>query len=277
MFKPICSSEALADHLGHEDWLIFDCRHDLFRLDYGRSAHKAAHIPGAHFLHLDEDLSGEIIPGETGRHPLPSMEAFRDLMAQYGLTPSTTVVAYDDKGGGIAARLWWMLRWLGHEKVAVLDGGIPAWKAAGLPLEDGLVERPTPAPPYPASTPARPTVDRETVDELAQAGDATVVDSRTAVRYRGEHEPIDPVAGHIPGAENFPWPENLGEEGLFLDRELLKSRFAPLGNEAARTVFYCGSGVTACHNILAYYYANGEMPLLYPGSWSEYLLSLDGA
>ncbi|MEM9525382.1 MAG: sulfurtransferase, partial [Bacteroidota bacterium] len=230
----------------------------------------AEHLPGAHYLHLDEDLSGTIIPGVTGRHPLPEMSDFLKLLTGFGLTQNVRVVAYDDKGGGLAARLWWMLRAIGHERVQVLDGGLPAWKAAGLPTESGPVDAPTPsATPYPAPKTFLGTRDRAQVANLP--ADTLLIDSRTAPRYRGEQEPIDPVAGHIPGAINLPWPDNL-EDGKFKSREALKDRFAGLHEEAGNNVFYCGSGVTACHNILAYDYALGGLPDLYPGSWSEYLL-----
>ncbi|MBB4079469.1 thiosulfate/3-mercaptopyruvate sulfurtransferase [Lewinella aquimaris] len=251
--------------------LLLDCRFDLFDLDKGQEDYRAGHIPGAHYLHLNDDLSGEIIPGKTGRHPLPDRQAFADRMAALGLTPDRPVVAYDDKGGGIAARAWWLLKWIGHEKVAVLDGGFPAWQTAGLPIVAGQ-EQATPAPPYPtAFTELLRTCDRAQVERLRSDEAHVLIDSRTSDRYRGENENIDPVAGAIAGAINLPWPDNL-ENGKFKSREALRERFAGLKKEPQQNVFYCGSGVTACHNILAYYYAFGELPALYPGSWSEYLL-----
>lgn len=254
--------------------LFFDCRHDLFAPDAGREAYVVGHLPGAHFLHLDEDLSGEIIPGQTGRHPLPQLQPFTALMGRFGLRAGTQVVCYDDKGGGIAARLWWMLRALGHDAVAVLDGGIQAWAAEGLPLEAGpdrVVPSLTGTATHLAPSSVPRTRDRAQVDQLRQDPAHRLIDSRTAPRYAGEDEPIDPVAGHIPGAINLPWPDNL-TDGKFKDRDQLKIRFAELVDKADHNVFYCGSGVTACHNVLAYHHAFGEMPGLYPGSWSEWIV-----
>jgi thiosulfate/3-mercaptopyruvate sulfurtransferase len=254
--------------------LFFDCRHNLFDLSEGVDNYTAGHLPGAYHLHMDEVLSGEIIPGKTGRHPLPEMDAFAVFISRFGLRKETQVVCYDDKGGGLAARLWWMLKVLGHEAVAVLDGGVQAWATAGLPLEPGYHNHPVAnaAPLAPHFAPYSPlcTRDRAQVDALRNAPDHTVVDSRTAPRYRGEQEPIDPVAGHIEGAVNLPWPENL-QDGKLKSKAALKARFSELKEDADKNVFYCGSGVTACHNILAYTHAYGEMPLLYPGSWSEWI------
>lgn len=256
--------------------LFVDCRHDLFAPTAGYDAFLAGHPPRAVHLHMDRDLSGPIVPGVTGRHPLPSPSDFIRLMGALGLRATTQVVAYDDKGGGLAARLWWMLRALGHEAVAVLDGGIQAWTAAGYPMETGPAA-PRPDTPLAASHLATSSVprtcDRAQIAQLGNKPSATLVDSRTAERYRGEHEPIDPVAGHIPGAINLPWPENL-RDGKFKSVAELKTRFAALGDEAGEVVFYCGSGVTACHNLLAFEVATGRVGRLYPGSWSEYLIGL---
>jgi len=268
--------------------LIFDCRHNLFDPEEGRTNYKEGHLPGAYHVHMDEDLSGEIIPGKTGRHPLPDMEAFAIFISSFGLKKETQVVCYDDKGGGLAARLWWMLRVLGHEATAVLDGGLQAWETAGFLLESGNRAHPnsfggSPAPhlapvnpqcvPVESRIPLRLTRDRAQVDQLLQDSAHTIIDSRTAPRYHGEHEPIDPIAGHIEGAINLPWPENL-KEGKLKPKAELKARFAHLKEDAQHNVFYCGSGVTACHNILAYTHAYGEMPLLYPGSWSDWILEV---
>lgn len=272
MTTPLIPALALSDFLP-EGPLLLDCRFDLFRPERGRQDYRQSHIPGARYLHLDEDLSGPVISNKTGRHPLPDRQTFAGKLAGLGLTPSRPVVAYDDKGGGIAARAWWLLKWIGHDPVAVLDGGYPAWLAEDLPTTSGI-EPVQPAEPYPlASIKVLGTRDRAQVEGLREDDAYTLIDSRTADRYRGESEPIDPVAGHIEGAINLPWPENL-EGGKFKSREVLRERFAELKKEPRQNVFHCGSGVTACHNILAYYYAFGEMPALYPGSWSEYLLGL---
>jgi thiosulfate/3-mercaptopyruvate sulfurtransferase len=273
---PIISPTDLSLLLGNPNLLIVDCRHELSDVNAGRTAWRGASLPGATFLHLDEDLSGEIVLGQTGRHPLPETEDFRQTMADLGLHPETFVVAYDDKGGGIAARLWWMLRSLGHQKVAVLDGGIQAWVDEGRKITPGKMPKVKAEADASHLAPENfpGTCVRAQVDIVRQDKDYIVIDSRTAPRYRGEHEPIDPVAGHIEGAINLPWPGNLRNGKLKLRREL-KIRFAGLYDEADHNVFYCGSGVTACHNILAYNHAFGKMPKLYPGSWSEWILESD--
>lgn len=271
MYQSIINAEAVVQLLASgAPLLLFDCRHDLFDTDYGRRAYGQGHIPTSYFLHVDEDLSGPIVAGVTGRHPLPKVAAFEATMQRFGLHPALQVVAYDDKGGGIAARLWWLLRWLGHEKVAVLDGGFSYWQAQGF-----AVERQPTNLPAPSNWLAQPqiSVPYFDFDALVAAKDnLQLIDSRTADRYSGEVENIDPVAGHIPGASNLPWPANLAADGRFLDADTLKSRFFPVLEEAAQPVFYCGSGVTACHNILAFYHATGQFAALYPGSWSEWIV-----
>lgn len=270
--SPIISAADLAMMLGNPNLIIVDCRHRLDDPAAGERAWRVASLPGAAFLHLDRDLSGPIVAGTTGRHPLPEVENFHAILTKLGLRPSSFVVAYDDLGGGIAARLWWMLRSLGHERVAVLDGGYSGWVDEGYPVTPGGVQEP--GEPSDLSHLAAPQADFPRTRDRAQVADRAaediLVDSRTAPRYRGEHEPIDPVAGHIPGAVNLPWTDNL-YKGCFRTRQELKNRFATLGDEAGRVTFYCGSGVTACHNILAYYHAFGKWPLLYPGSWSEWI------
>ncbi len=270
MYQSLIPVHALAEQQ-QGDCLIFDCRHDLFDAQYGRRAYAEGHIPAAHFLHVDEDLSSPIIAGETGRHPLPTVADFEAKMKSFGLRSDRQVVAYDDKGGGIAARLWWLLRWMGHERVAVLDGGFPAWVAAGLPVTSAVSSVSEPENFRVQIQPGVPYYDYEVLREAQRLG-LCLVDARTAARYEGREEPVDPVAGHIPGALNLPWPGNLQANGLFKTKEELKSRFLPLQQETAPVVFYCGSGVTACHNILAFHHATGQMPALYPGSWSEWIV-----
>ncbi|MEM6769428.1 MAG: sulfurtransferase [Bacteroidota bacterium] len=273
---PIISATDLGLLIGNPNLIIIDCRHQLTDVNAGEQAWRDASLPGAAFLHLDRDLSGEIIPGVTGRHPLPTVAKFTAKLAGLGLRRDTFVVAYDDKGGGIAARLWWMLRSLGHERVAVLDGGIQAWIDQKLRISEGKMPKPKAEADvaHLATTFFPGTCDRAQTDKFAQNEGYTVIDSRTADRYSGEHEPIDPIAGHIPGAVNFSWTDNL-QNGRLKSRQELKIRFAELSSEADHLVFYCGSGVIACHNILAYHHAYGKMPKLYPGSWSEYLLGVD--
>jgi thiosulfate/3-mercaptopyruvate sulfurtransferase len=270
MYTTLISARELREHLTDKNWLIVDCRFDLADTSAGRRAYEAAHIPGAVYAHLDDDLSGTIIPGSTGRHPLPSIEQISELFSLWGIDETVQVIAYDDKGGGIASRLWWMLRWLGHEAVAVLDGAWASWMAAGYPVSD------LPANLRPKTFMPRPqaglTVDAAAVEQMRKDSKFTVVDSRAAERYRGEVEPIDPVAGHIPGAINLPFPENL-QGGSFMAPAALKARFEEAlgGKSPEQVVFYCGSGVTACHNLLAYAHAGLGNAVLYPGSWSEWI------
>lgn len=247
--------------------LVLDCRFDLARPAAGAEAYAAGHVPGARHADLDRDLSGPKT-GRNGRHPLPSREAFAAWAGAQGVAPGVPVIAYDDAGGAYAARAWWMLRWLGHVDVAVLDGGWAAWTAAG-----GAVETATPpaaaGAPYPLSAaPAMPTVDADTL--LAQLGRWRLVDARAGERFRGEVEPLDPVAGHIPGATLRCFKDNLGPNGRFKAAEALRAEFGAWASPPAEVVHQCGSGVTACHNLLAMAHAGLEGSRLYPGSWSEW-------
>ncbi|MCB9276228.1 MAG: sulfurtransferase [Lewinellaceae bacterium] len=271
MYNTLISAEELAQHFHRPGWLVFDCRFNLADTGAGRRAYREAHIPGAAYLHLDDDLCAPLAPGLTGRHPLPPAEETAARFSRWGIGPDTQVVAYDDMSGAIAARLWWMLRWLGHEAAAVLDGGWPAWQSAGLPT-DAEIPRSVPAN-FTANTKAGWTVDADRVGVAAHSPAYKVVDSRTPERYRGEVEPIDPVAGHIPGAVNYPHPSNVGPDGLWLSPETLRRQLMEVlgSTPPEHTVFYCGSGVTACRNILAYKYAGLGDALLYPGSWSEWI------
>ncbi len=267
--RSLVTVEELAPHLDDPSWAIFDCRFDLTRPDWGEEAYIQAHIPGALYAHLDRDLSAEPT-GINGRHPLPSGDVLAALFSRLGISDETQVVAYDDKGGPYAARLWWSLRYLGHAAAAVLDGGLQAWQEAGLPTSAGRESRPaarfTPRP--------RPGM-RVSVDEvLTHLGDPRwlLLDARAPERYRGEQEPYDPVAGHIPGARNRFWKDNLDARGRFLPPEELRRQFEALlqGASASDLVVYCGSGVTACHYLLALEAAGLEGARLYPGSWSEW-------
>ncbi len=270
MYQTLIQPVELMAQLHREDWCVIDCRFDLADSEAGRLAYREAHIAGAVYAHLNEDLSAPVVPGQTGRHPLPAPEVAAATFRRLGVRQGAQVVAYDDKGGAIAARAWWMLRWLGHERVAVLDGGWNSWTQMGLSIASG-----TPSV-EPGDFVARPhpewIADRALVERIRQDSDHALVDSRTAERYRGEYEPIDPIAGHIPGAINLPFPDNL-EDRRFRSTNQLNERFAQaLGDTPAeRTVFYCGSGVTACHNILAHAHAGRGMARLYPGSWSEWI------
>lgn len=268
MFNTIISAVELASSLANTNWRIIDCHHELADTEAGRRAYQQAHIPGALFAHLDEDLSGPIIAGETGRHPLPCVTAMEHLFGRWGITPSTQVVVYDNKRGAIAARLWWMLRYLGHEAVAVLDGGLASWEKEGLPLGT-TINTPEPVD-FIAKVQTGWVWDADAIAQLDNDTSSVVVDSRAAERYRGEIEPIDPIAGHIPGALNLPFADNWTSEGILKPPAALAQRFENLP-DATHTVFYCGSGVTACHNILAYAQAGLGNARLYPGSWSDWI------
>ena len=249
---------------------VLDARFDLARPDAGAEAFLAGHIPGAQYVHLDRDLSakGDVPALCGGRHPLPTREHFAATVARFGITPATPVVVCDAQGGMFAARVWWMLRWIGHTAVAVLDGGVAAWTAAGGTLETGAARSPEPAADYPLSPEAGQRVI--TADALqAQLGRVTLIDARAPERYRGDVEPLDPVAGHIPGALNRPFNANLGADGRFQAPETLRAAFTPLLG-AGEVVHQCGSGVTACHNLLAMEVAGLPAATLYAGSWSEW-------
>jgi len=271
-FSTLISVEGLAQYLNEPDWVIVDCRFSLDDPERGRRAYQKAHIPGAVFAHLEKDLSGPVMAGKTGRHPLPAVEAMAARFSAWGIGPETQVVVYDDSSGAIAARLWWMLRWLGHESTAVLDGGFPAWERAGQPLTP---EIPTPEPktftPHPD-----PEMLATAEDILRSFGDpgCKLIDSRGPERYRGEVEPIDSVAGHIPGAINYPYTANIDSQGNMQLKQVLRGRFETLLDDvpAERVTFYCGSGVTAAHNVLAVAHAGLGMARLYAGSWSEWII-----
>lgn len=274
MYGTIISTQEVSTMIGQADVCIVDCRFALADTNGGRKAYEEGHIPGAVYAHLDDDLSGTITPGVTGRHPLPSPEKLQQLFSVWGIDDKVQVIAYDDKGGGIAARLWWMLRWMGHEKVAVLNGGWPKWKAEGLSISSEVEQRV--ARVFVPQVQEGVYVNREVIEVNRLSPNHVVVDSRTAPRYRGEEEPIDPIAGHIEGAINAPFPENLTADGVFKSKEELRERFEELLKDKApsQAAFYCGSGVTACHNLLAMEYVGLGGAKLYPGSWSEWLLQL---
>lgn len=266
----LVSAEELARHLDDPAWIVCDCRHDLADYESGRRAYNEAHIPGARFLHLDEDLSGPKT-GTSGRHPLPHPRTFALRLGALGIDDKKQIVAYDATGGCYAARLWWMLRWIGHTRGAVLDGGWQAWCAAGLPV---TAERPTPvATTYPLRHQPHLAVDAGFVAAHLADPDVAIVDARAADRFRGENETLDPVGGHIPGAVNRFFRMNLDESGRFKSPEQLKQEFAPvLGARPSQAIVHqCGSGVTACHNLLAMEHAGLGGSRLFPGSWSEWV------
>lgn len=271
MFQTLIRTEQLAAQLDRTHWRIVDCRFSLLEPERGRLDYQAGHIPGAVYAHLDDDLAGPVLPGRSGRHPLPDPQQLAAMLGRWGIGNETQVVAYDDATGGIAARLWWLLRWLGHDAVAVLDGGWQAWRREGRPQSQALHAH------QPETFLGQPRNDLvlDAAAIAAWAGDPgrRVLDAREGPRYRGEAEPVDPVAGHIPGALSAPYPANLGPDGLWLSPADLAARYrAILGNTAAAdTALYCGSGVTAAHDVLALAHAGLGEARLYAGSWSEWI------
>jgi thiosulfate/3-mercaptopyruvate sulfurtransferase len=267
--RTLIEAEALAGALGDPRLRVFDCRFDLARPAYGRGAYVDEHLPGALHADLNLDLSGPVTAG-TGRHPLPSAGEFEARLRAWGVNADSQVVAYDDGNGTYAARLWWMLRWLGHDDVAVLDGGMRRWLQLGLPLTEDV---PAPAPGNFVARP-RPAmaVDAAAVAAAMQDPATPILDARAPERYRGEVEPIDRVAGHIPGARNHPFGSSLDAQGRFLPAEQLRAALSGslAGAAPARSIVYCGSGVTACHLLLALEHAGLAGARLYPGSWSEW-------
>jgi thiosulfate/3-mercaptopyruvate sulfurtransferase len=269
-YTTLIDTRALHENLEADDLVVLDCRFDLMRPDAGRREWQASHIPGSRYAHLDQDLSAPVT-STVGRHPLPKPDTFARTLEGWGIGNETQVVAYDASSGAYAVRLWWMMRWLGHHRVAVLDGGWQKWLAEDCPV-----------------TGAEPVVKPEHFDyraddslwfstpeiktELAD-GFIILVDARTSERFEGESEPIDPVAGHVPGAVNFPYQRNLDDDGCFLPASTLRELYTGFLGEIdyRHVVHMCGSGVTACHNLLAMEHAGLSGSRLYPGSWSEWI------
>lgn len=252
--------------------VIIDCRFALEDPDYGQRSYAEGHIAGASFADLERDLSGPVVKGVTGRHPLPAPQALNERLQAWGINPDSDVVLYDDGPGAFAARAWWLLAWLGkREGVYILDGGLKAWHAAGLPLslDAPLVSRGT----FSGTPDQALLLSAEQLQQRLAQPTLTLLDARALPRFRGEVEPIDPVAGHIPGAQCAAFTDNLGPDGRFLPAEQLKQRFAQklAGRSPDDVVAYCGSGVTACHNLFALCLAGYPLAALYAGSWSEWI------
>ncbi|BBO59832.1 sulfurtransferase [Mycoavidus sp. B2-EB] len=252
-----------------ENIIIFDCSFDLTDENSGKHAYDAEHLPGAHYLHLGATLSGPRT-GHNGRHPLPERTTLARALASYGLQNQHQVIAYDAQGGIFAARLWWLLRWLGHAAVALLDGGLHAWRKVGLPLSDTLPG--LRAGDFKPAVPLAQTVDVDTVMRNLETHEYTLIDARSAGRYRGENETLDAVGGHIPGALNRFFQDNLTVDGHFKSAPVLRDEFNTLlGDKPAHEVILqCGSGVSACLHALAMEIASLPGAMLYPGSWSEW-------
>ncbi|MFC0666621.1 sulfurtransferase [Azotobacter chroococcum] len=268
----LLSPAQLAERLDQPELRILDCRFALEDPAYGARSYAEEHIPGARFADLERDLSGPVQKGVTGRHPLPEPALLVERLRAWGIDNASPVVLYDDGPGAFAARAWWLLAWLGkRDGVYLLDGGLNAWRAAGLPLS---AEQPAPAAGTFQGQPD-PDLLVEAQHLLARLGDVrlTLLDARALPRFRGEVEPLDPVAGHIPGARCAPFTDNLGADGRFLPAGQLRERFAAFLGErpVEQLVAYCGSGVTACHNLFALSLAGYPLAPLYAGSWSEWL------
>jgi len=269
MSTSLVSVEELQAHLFDADWCVFDCRHDLTDVGLGRRQYAEGHIPGAQFASIDEDLAGPKT-GTSGRHPLPDRAQLAAKFAAWGISNDSQIVAYDASGGQFAGRLWWLARWLGHERVALLDGGWLAWQA-----ETGRSSIEPPARPpgrFTAGSSLEDVVSANELQQLLASRSCLLVDARAPERYQGREEPIDPVAGHIPGAVNRFWPANLAE-GRFKPAGQLRAEYEQLlaGRAPEQLVAQCGSGIAACHHLLAMHIAGLPGARLYAGSWSEWI------
>ena len=268
-YTTLVDTALLATHLGDPRWAVVDCRFVLADTAWGTREYLARHIPGAVYAHIESDLSGPV-SGRNGRHPLPDPAALVRTLGGLGVADGVQVVAYDQDNGMFASRLWWLLRWMGHTEVAVLDGGFARWIAEERPTSSGPETRPARA--FIGSPRADMVAGVEEVARLSASGSARLVDVRAPERYRGEVEPIDRVPGHIPGAVNDHFMQNVDERGMFRSADTLRSRLAAVLGSARpdEAVCYCGSGVTACHSLLALELAGLHGTRLYPGSWSEW-------
>jgi thiosulfate/3-mercaptopyruvate sulfurtransferase len=274
-YDTLISVPELKSLLPAPDLAVFDCRFSLADPAWGREAYRLSHIASAVYADLEVDLSAPRVPGVSGRHPLPHRSRLVEQLSAWGVDQHVQIVAYDDAGGAIAARLWWLAGWLGHRAVAVLDGGWQAWLAADGPCSS---EEPTRSPrEFRAGASLRPAVSTDDVEAMRTVPERLVVDSRSADRYRGQNETIDPVAGHIPGAVSSPFILNLDPDRRFQSRGELATRLRQLmgGRRPEDVAFYCGSGVTAALNVLACAHAGLGVPALYAGSWSEWITRPD--
>ena len=269
-FTTVVSADQLAQHLGDPDWIVFDCRFTLSNADAGALAYRQGHIPGARYVHLDNDMSSPVTP-TSGRHPLPDVKLFSEKLSGWGVDSSKQVVVYDDSFGSMAVKMWWLLRWLGHDNVALLDGGLPKWIKQKLPISTEL--------PVIIHAKFIPQLQDDMVADAAEVNKArrercsAVIDARPEQRFAGEREPLDKVAGHIPGSINWVFEENLDFDGTYLPADELREAYLKLlhGVNPGNVIHTCGSGVTACHNMLAMEIAGLPGGRLYAGSWSEWI------
>ncbi len=268
-FRTIISVEELNNNLNNTNWFVFDCRFMLKDPAGGLSKFNQGHIPGAQFADMDKDLSSAMT-ASSGRHPLPDPEELIAKLKKWGVNNTSQVICYDDMSGAFAARMWWLMKWLGHENVAVLDGGIEKWTAAGLSLETDVQSKPTGS--FSATADNEMWVDVNFVQQQLEQGNINLLDARSEERFTAKDSKTDPVAGHVPGAKSFPFSGNLTQQGLFQSSDELKNRFAnEFAAQHTEVINMCGSGVTACHNLLAMTIAGLPMSRLYVGSWSEWI------
>jgi thiosulfate/3-mercaptopyruvate sulfurtransferase len=274
MFTTLVDTDTLARHLTNPRWVVVDCRFTLTNAGAGRCAYDAGHVPGARYAHLDEDLSSRVTP-RSGRHPLPDSAVLSKKLGTWGIDETKQVVVYDDSFGAIASRLWWLLRWLGHDACALLDGAYPKWRREKKPVTSD-VPLVHPATFVPRLRPGL-WVNAASVGQAVKDGAFLVLDARAEERFRGDVEPLDRVAGHIPGAVNAPYEDNLDVSGEFAAPAELRERYLDMlaGVAPDQTIHMCGSGVTACHNVLAMEYAGLSGARLYAGSWSEWITDPD--
>lgn len=268
-FTTLVTTEQLAQHINDPQWVVFDCRFTLTNTEAGRNAYELAHIPGARYVHLNDDLSGEITT-DSGRHPLPDPSILAEKLGNWGVDNDKQVVVYDDSFGAMAVRMWWILRWLGHDNVALLDGGLPVWIRE---KRETTAQLPIISPTQFLANPNRDMwVDSAQVASALQSG-TKLIDARSEERFLGLMEPLDKVAGHIPGAINLPFDDNLDLGGTLLPADELQELYVPLldGMPSDKVIHMCGSGVTACHNLLALEIAGMPGGKLFVGSWSEWI------
>jgi thiosulfate/3-mercaptopyruvate sulfurtransferase len=272
MHDTLVATEILAAHLADPDWAVFDCRSVLGDPEAGPKAYAQGHVPGARYIHLERELSGPVTP-DTGRHPLPDPSILAGILGRAGVDGRVQIVAYDDAGGVYAARLWWLTRWLGHTRVAVLNGGWQQWMREGRPVSTDAVRPAARQFDFKGTVDAAWLSTAEVLEMVRGRKRGLLLDARAPVRYRGEQEPIDPVAGHVPGAVNLPHAGNVSEDGRFNDPAALRQRYeaALCCMRPEQAVCMCGSGVTACHNLLAMEIAGLKGARLYAGSWSEWI------
>ena len=271
MYSSLISPKTVNEHLEDPNWRFFDCRYVLTEPDKKQAEFAESHLPGATYAHVNHDLAAPQIHGKTGRHPLPKIAELSKTFSAWGISSSTQVVVYDDAGGAYAVRLWWMLRWLGHDAVAVMDGGWPRWVQEGRQVTAAL----TVSEPkiFKASPRDNWLVTAEDIKADLDNYEVRILDARNSDRFQGINETLDPVAGHIPGAVSAPFVENLDEDGNWKSKSVLRLMYEKLlsGSPAEQAVSYCGSGITACHNILAMYHAGLGDSRLYCGSWSDWI------